>query len=400
MRTQVGIVGAGPAGLLLSHLLHLEGIDSVVLELRSRDHVEQRVRAGVLEQGPVELLETAGVAGRLRREGMVHHGIELRFGGRRHRVPLTDLTGRSITIYGQQEVVKDLVRARLEAGGQVLFEVDGVRLQGVDTDRPAIRFRAGGQDQELHGDVGAGCDGFPGVCRDAGPEAARRVFERAYPFAWLGVLAAVAPSSEEIVYAASEHGFALHSMRSPTLTRLYLQVDPDEPVQAWPDGRIWEELQARLATDDGWTLDEGPILDKGVTGMRSFVVEPMRFGRLFLAGDAAHIVPPTGAKGMNLAVADVHVLAQALAVWYRTGAGDLLESWSATCLRRVWRAQAFSSWMTGLLHRSPDDDPFQLRVQRARLEYLVRSEAAARSLAENYVGLQQVSQPEVTRPDR
>jgi p-hydroxybenzoate 3-monooxygenase len=400
MRTQVGIVGAGPAGLLLSHLLHLEGIDSVVLELRSRDHVEQRVRAGVLEQGTVELLETAGVAGRLRREGMVHHGIELRFGGRRHRVPLTDLTGRSITIYGQQEVVKDLVRARLEAGGQVLFEVDGVRLQGVDTDRPAIRFRAGGQDQELHCDVVAGCDGFHGVCRDAVPEAARRVFERAYPFAWLGVLAAVAPSSEEIVYAASEHGFALHSMRSPTLTRLYLQVDPDEPVEAWPDGRIWEELQARLATDDGWTLDEGPILNKGVTGMRSFVVEPMRFGRLFLAGDAAHIVPPTGAKGMNLAVADVHVLAQALAAWYRTGAGDLLESWSATCLRRVWRAQAFSTWMTGLLHRSPDDDPFQLRVQRARLEYLARSEAAARSLAENYVGLQQVSQPGVTRPDR
>jgi p-hydroxybenzoate 3-monooxygenase len=295
MRTQVGIVGAGPAGLLLSHLLHLEGIDSVVLELRSRDHVEQRVRAGVLEQGTVELLETAGVAGRLRREGMVHHGIELRFGGRRHRVPLTDLTGRSITIYGQQEVVKDLIRARLEAGGQVLFEVDGVRLEGADSDRPTIRFRAGGQDQELHCDVVAGCDGFHGVCRDAVPETARSVFERDYPFAWLGVLAAVAPSSEEIVYAASEHGFALHSMRSPTLTRLYLRVDPDEPVEDWPDGRIWEELQARLATDDGWTLDEGPILEKGVTGMRSFVVEPMRFGRLFLAGDAAHIVPPTGA---------------------------------------------------------------------------------------------------------
>ena len=315
MRTQVGIVGAGPAGLLLSHLLHLEGIDSVVLELRSREYVEQRVRAGVLEQGTVELLESAGVAERLRREGMVHHGIELRSSGRRHRVPLTDLTGRSITIYGQQEVVKDLIAARLEAGGQVLFEVEGVRLEGVDGDRPTIRFRAGGRDQELACDVVAGCDGFHGVCRDAVPAAAQRTFERAYPFAWLGVLAAVAPSSEEIVYASSDRGFALHSMRSPKLTRLYLQVDPEEPIERWPDERIWEELQGRLATDDGWTLDEGPILDKGVTGMRSFVVEPMRFGRLFLAGDAAHIVPPTGAKGMNLAVADVRVLAEALAAW-------------------------------------------------------------------------------------
>jgi p-hydroxybenzoate 3-monooxygenase len=390
MRTQVGIVGAGPAGLLLSHLLHLEGVDSVVLEARSRDHVEQRVRAGVLEQGTVELLEAAGVAGRLRRQGMVHHGIELRSGGRRHRVPLTDLTGRSITIYGQQEVVKDLIQARLEAGGQVLFEVSDVRLEGLDGDRPAIRFRAAGQDQELACDVVAGCDGFHGVCRDAVPEAARAVFERAYPFAWLGVLAAVAPSSEEIVYAASDRGFALHSMRSPELTRLYLQVDPDEPIERWPDGRIWEELQARLATDDGWALEEGPILEKGITGMRSFVVEPMRHGRLFLAGDAAHIVPPTGAKGMNLAVADVRVLADALAAWYRTGATGPLEAWSATCLRRVWRAQDFSTWMTGLLHRAPGDDAFQRRVQQARLDYLATSEAAARSLAENYVGLERV----------
>jgi len=390
MRTQVGIVGAGPAGLLLSHLLALEGVDSVVLELRSREYVEQRVRAGVLEQGTVELLEAAGVAQRLHREGMVHHGIELRSSGRRHRVPLTDLTGRSITIYGQQEVVKDLIRARLEAGGQVLFEVEDVRLEAIDGDRPTVRFRAGGQDQELACDVVAGCDGFHGVCRDAVPAAARRTFERAYPFAWLGVLAAVAPSSEEIVYASSERGFALHSMRSPELTRLYLQVAPDEPIEDWPDGRIWEELQARLGTDDGWTLDEGPILDKGVTGMRSFVVEPMRFGRLFLAGDAAHIVPPTGAKGMNLAVADVRVLAETLAAWYRTGATDPLEAWSATCLRRVWRAKDFSTWMTGLLHRAPGDDAFQLRIQRARLDYLATSEAAARSLAENYVGLDRV----------
>ena len=387
MRTQVGIVGAGPAGLLLSHLLHLEGIDSVVLELRSREYVEQRVRAGVLEQGTVELLEAAGVAERLHREGMVHHGIELRSGGRRHRVPLTELTGRSITIYGQQEVVKDLIRARLEAGGQVLFEVGDVRLEGIDGDRPLIRFRHDGRDQELGCDLVAGCDGFHGVCRDAVPAAARRVFERAYPYAWLGVLASVAPSGEEIVYAASEQGFALHSMRSPKLTRLYLQVEPDEPIERWPDDRIWEELQARLATDDGWTLEEGPILDKGVTGMRSFVLEPMRHGRLFLAGDAAHIVPPTGAKGMNLAVADVRVLAEALAAWYRTGETGPLDAWSATCLRRVWRAQDFSGWMTALLHRAPDDDAFALRVQQARFDYLASSEAAARSLAENYVGL-------------
>jgi p-hydroxybenzoate 3-monooxygenase len=390
MRTQVGIVGAGPAGLLLSHLLHLEGIESVVLELRSRDYVEQRIRAGVLEQGTVELLERAGVADRLHREGMVHHGIELRSRRRRQRVPLTELTGRSITIYGQQEVVKDLVRARLDAGGQVLFEVDDVRLEGIDGDRPLVRFRHDGRDQELGCDLVAGCDGFHGVCRDAVPAAARRVFERAWPFAWLGVLAAVAPSSEEIVYAASERGFALHSMRSPELTRLYLQVEPDEPIERWPDERIWEELQARLATDDGWTLDEGTILDKGVTGLRSFVLEPMRHGRLFLAGDAAHIVPATGAKGMNLAMADVRVLAEALAAWSRTGDTELLETWSATCLRRVWRAQEFSTWMTALLHRAPDDDAFALRVQQARLDYLATSEAAARSLAENYVGLDRI----------
>jgi p-hydroxybenzoate 3-monooxygenase len=390
MRTQVGIVGAGPAGLLLSHLLHLEGIESVVLELRSREYVEQRVRAGVLEQGTVELLERAGVADRLHRESMVHHGIELRSGGRRHRVPLTELTGRSITIYGQQEVVKDLIRARLEAGGEVLFEVGDVRLEEIDGDRPLIRFRHDGRDQELSCDLVAGCDGFHGVCRDAVPAAARRVFERAYPYAWLGVLASVAPSGEEIIYAASERGFALHSMRSPKLTRLYLQVDPDEPIERWPDDRIWEELQARLATGDGWTLDEGPILDKGVTGMRSFVLEPMRHGRLFLAGDAAHIVPPTGAKGMNLAVADVRVLAEALATWYRTGETGPLDAWSASCLRRVWRAQDFSGWMTALLHRAPDDDAFALRVQQARFDYLARSEAAARSLAENYVGLEKL----------
>jgi p-hydroxybenzoate 3-monooxygenase len=390
MRTQVGIVGAGPAGLLLSHLLHLEGIESVVLEARSREYVEQRVRAGVLEQGTAELLDQAGVGERMRRQGMVHHGIELRFARRRHRVPLTDLTGRSITIYGQQEVVKDLIRARLEAGGQVVFEVDDVRPEALDSERPVIRYRHQGREQELACDVVAGCDGFHGVCREAAPAAARRVYEREYPYAWLGVLAAVAPSSSEIVYASSDRGFALHSMRSPQLTRLYLQVDPDEPIERWPDERIWEELQARLGTDDGWTLAEGEILEKGVTAMRSFVVEPMRFGRLLLAGDAAHIVPPTGAKGMNLAVADVRLLAEALAAWYGSGDTGLLEAWSATCLRRVWRAQDFSTWMTTMLHRAPADDAFQRKLQRARLEYVTGSEAAARSLAENYVGLERV----------
>jgi p-hydroxybenzoate 3-monooxygenase len=394
MRTQVGIVGAGPAGLLLSHLLHLEGVESVVLEARSREYVEQRVRAGVLEQNTVDLLRETGVGERMHREGLVHHGIELRFGGCGHRIPMSDLTGgRAITVYGQQEVVKDLIRARLDAGGQVLFEAGAVGLDGVAGGTPTIRYRSGGAGrvQELRCDVVAGCDGFHGVCREAVPDGALSVYERPYPFAWLGVLAAVAPSTEELIYCSHERGFALHSMRSPTLTRLYLQVAPDEPIDDWPDERIWSELQTRLATDDGWTLADGPIREKGITPMRSFVVEPMRHGRLFLAGDAAHIVPPTGAKGMNLAVADVRVLAEALVAWYRTGASELLDAYSATCLRRVWRTQHFSWWMTSMLHRFPGDDGgFQRKLQLSELEYVTRSEAAARGLAENYVGLPQV----------
>ncbi len=391
MRTQVGIVGAGPAGLLLSHLLARRGVESVVLEARSRDYVEHRVRAGVLEQNTVDLLRETGVGERMDREGLVHHGIELRFEGRGHRIPMTELTGgRSITVYGQQEVVKDLIRARLEAGGQLVFQAGAVGLHGIGSDRPAVRYREDGEDRELECDVVAGCDGFHGVCRDAVPAGVLRVDERAYPYAWLGVLAAVPPSTEELIYCSHERGFALHSMRSPKLHRLYLQVDPEEAIDAWPDERIWKELQTRLATDDGWTLADGPILEKGITPMRSFVAEPMRFGRLFLAGDAAHIVPPTGAKGMNLAVADVRVLAEALAAWFRTGATDLMDGYSDTCLRRVWRAQDFSSWMTRMLHRSPGDDGFERRIQRARLAYVVSSEAAARSLAENYVGLERL----------
>jgi p-hydroxybenzoate 3-monooxygenase len=388
VRTQVGIVGAGPAGLLLGHLLRLEGVDSVVLEDRSREHVEQRIRAGVLEQGTVKLLVDSGVGGRLQREGMVHHGIELRFAGRGHRIPLTELTGKSITIYGQQEVVKDLIRARLDDGLPLLFEAAEVSLHDLQSEQPAIRFRHEGEAKELRCDFVAGCDGFHGISRDSVPRGELQTFSREYPFGWLGILAAVAPSSEELIYCYSDRGFALHSMRSPELTRLYLQCAPDEDLELWPDERIWEELQARFALA-GWTLGEGPIVERGVTGMRSFVVEPMRYGRLYLAGDAAHIVPPTGAKGLNLAAADVRVLADALAHWYRSGDTSLLEAYSDTCLRRVWRAEHFSWWMTSMLHRV-GGDPFEARLQLSQLEYVCSSPAAATSLAENYVGLERV----------
>jgi p-hydroxybenzoate 3-monooxygenase len=389
MRTQVGIVGAGPAGLTLAQLLHRGGIESVVLESRSREHVERRIRAGVLEQRTADLLRDAGVGSRLDCEGIVHEGIHLQFDGERHRVPLHELTGRSIVIYGQTEVVKDLVAARLASDLPLLFEVDDVRLHDLDTERPRVEFSQNGAKHELECDFVAGCDGFHGVCRTAIPAARLTVHGREYPFAWLGILAAVAPSSEELVYAYHERGFALHSMRSRQVTRLYLQCAPDEDLAEWPDARIWEELHTRLASDDGFVLAEGPILEKGVTGMRSFVCEPMQYGRLFLAGDAAHIVPPAGAKGMNLAAADVKVLADALADWYR-GEPTALEAYSSTCLQRVWRAQHFSWWMTSMLHRFPEDDTFQARLQLAQLRYVAHSEAAATSLAENYVGLERV----------
>jgi p-hydroxybenzoate 3-monooxygenase len=391
METQVGIVGAGPAGLLLAHLLARRGIESVVLEARDRAYVEARVRAGVLEQTTVDLLDEAGVADRLHREGLVHEGLELRFDGRRHRIDLAELTGgRAITVYGQQEVVKDLIAARLDAGGELLFEVRDVALDDLESERPCIRFSHGGSEQELRCDVIAGCDGFHGVCRDAIPQGALSVYEREYPFAWLGILAEVAPSSEELIYCHHDRGFALHSMRSPQLTRLYLQCAPDEELDAWPDERIWSELQTRLGTDHGWTLQEGPLVEKGITPMRSFVVEPLRYGRLFLAGDAAHIVPPTGAKGLNLAAADVRVLSQALDDWYARGDGTGLDAYSDTCLRRVWRVQHFSWWMTSMLHRFPGDDPFEAQLQRSQLRYVSSSRAAATTLAENYVGLERV----------
>ena len=392
MDTQVGIVGAGPAGLLLAHLLHLRGIESVVLEARSREYVEARVRAGVLEQTTVDLLDSAGVAERLHREGLVHQGLELRFDGRGHRIDFAELTGgRAITVYGQQEVVKDLIAARVEAGGELRFEVEDVSLHDLESDRPCIRYTHEGADHALHCDVVAGCDGFHGISRPTVPDGVLRIYEREYPFAWLGILAEVAPSNEELIYCHHDRGFALHSMRSPTLTRLYLQCAPDADIEEWPDERIWEELQTRLATADGdFVLEQGPLVEKGITPMRSFVAEPMRHGRLFLAGDAAHIVPPTGAKGLNLAAADVRVLSEALGAWYEGGDESGLDAYSDTCLRRVWRVQHFSWWMTSMLHRFGGDDPFEPRLQRSQLHYVVSSRAAATTLAENYVGLERV----------
>ena len=388
LRTQVAIIGAGPAGLLLAHLLQQQGIESAVIENRARDYVEHRVRAGVLEQGSVDLLNDSGVGARLQREGLVHHGIELRFGSQGHRIDMTALTGgRSITVYGQQEVVKDLIRARIDAGREIMFEVSDVTVADIDSSAPKVMFDRDGEKIELVCDIIAGCDGFHGVCRPSIPADVLSTFERTYPFAWLGILAAAPPTHDELIYAYHQRGFALYSMRSPEITRLYLQVAPEEDIGNWPDERIWEDLHTRLETDDGWKLREGAITEKGITGMRSFVVEPMQYGRMFLAGDAAHIVPPTGAKGMNLALADVRVLAQAATAFFKTGQRELLEAYSATCLKRVWRAEHFSWWMTSMLHRFPSDDVFQQRLQRSQLEYVVGSRAAAASLAENYVGL-------------
>ncbi|PKV92379.1 p-hydroxybenzoate 3-monooxygenase [Amycolatopsis echigonensis] len=387
MRTQVAVIGAGPAGLLLSYLLHQAGVEAVVLEARDREYVRQRVRAGVCEQPTVDLLTEIGLGGRLAAEGLPHEGFSLRFDGTDHRIALTELTGKAITVYGQQEIVKDLVDAHEAADLPLHFEVSDVSLSALDSSRPVVRYRdSSGVVQTLECDAVAGCDGFHGVSRPSIPDGVLTIFEREYPFAWLGVLARTQPSHEELIYTHHPRGFALHSMRSPDVTRLYLQVDPAENLAAWSDDRIWTELSTRLAVDGEFTLREGPILDKGITPMRSFVTEPMRHGRLFLAGDAAHIVPPTGAKGMNLAVADVVVLSRALVALLQ-GDSALAESYSDTCLRRVWRAEHFSWFMTTMLHVDPGADAFAQRLQLSQLRYTASSRAAATSLAENYVGL-------------
>jgi p-hydroxybenzoate 3-monooxygenase len=387
MRTQVGIIGAGPAGLMLSHLLHLQGVESVVLESRSQEYIEHRVRAGVLEKGTADLMIESGVGARLQREGLVHHGIELRFGGAGHRIDFADLTGgKSITVYAQHEVIKDLVAARIAAGGEIFCQAEAVSVHDLES-QPKIRFQHAGATETLECDFIAGCDGFHGICRPAMPASVLRVHERVYPFAWLGILARVPPASHELIYTYNERGFALLSMRSPEISRLYLQCHPEENIAEWSDDRIWSELRLRMATRDGWTLADGPVLQKGVTPMRSFVAEPMRHGKMFLLGDAAHIVPPTGAKGLNLAVGDVRVLTRALVDFYKHGASEGLDRYSDTCLRRVWKVQRFSWWMTSMLHRFPHEDSFQHHLHLAELEYVTSSRAAAQSLAENYVGL-------------
>ncbi|MER5823150.1 4-hydroxybenzoate 3-monooxygenase [Streptomyces mirabilis] len=387
MRTTVGIIGAGPAGLLLARLLHNAGIDSVVLESRDRAYVEQRQRAGILEQGTVDVLRAAGAGGRMDREGLRHDGIELRFARERHRVDFPALTGgSSVMVYAQTEVCKDLIALQLEEGGPLLFGAEALAVEGAESERPRVRFRHEGREDVLECDYVVGCDGFWGVARRAIPAEHSRVFERTYPFGWLGILADVPPSHDELVYARHDRGFALLSMRSPVVSRLYLQVPEGTDAGSWADEEIWNELERRLETADGWSLERGTITSKSVTPMRSHVHEPMRHGRLFLAGDAAHIVPPTGAKGLNLAVGDVVTFARALVHLEETGSAERLDAYSATCLRRVWQAERFSYDMTTLLHRAPDATPFEDRVQLARLRRIATSRAAETDLAEGYTG--------------
>ncbi|MBV9953776.1 MAG: 4-hydroxybenzoate 3-monooxygenase [Pseudolabrys sp.] len=389
MRTQVGIIGAGPAGLMLARLLKLSGIDSIVIENRSREYCENRVRAGLIEQWARDLLIEVGVGARMQREGMYHEGIKLQFGdgknGALHPISFKKLVGKGTTVYGQQEVVKDFNALLLKEGTPILFEVSDVSLEGVDNKHPKIKFKHEGQAQEIDCDLIAGCDGFHGICRPSLPQNLLKVFDREYPFGWLGILSESPPPDHELIYSYTERGFALYAMRSPNISRLYLQCAPDEDIANWPDDRIWEELTLRLAGTR--KLERGKIVQKGVTPMRSFVAEPMQYGRLFLAGDSAHIVPPTGAKGMNLAFADVRKLARAMAAYYKSGNEEGLASYSDTVLSRVWKAQRFSWWMTQLLHRFPQETAFDHRRQLAELDYVATSEAAATTLAENYAGL-------------
>jgi p-hydroxybenzoate 3-monooxygenase len=385
MRTQVGIVGAGPAGLMLARLLRLQGIDSIIIENRSEEYIYNRIRAGLMEHWAADLLVEAGVGERMKREGLPHWGINIGINGDIHRLDFKKLVDKRVTVYGQQEVVKDLVAQRRADGGPLLFEVDGVAVHDLTGERPRIRFTHEGKPQEIECDFIGGCDGFHGICRPSIPDGVLSVFERDYPFGWLGILSESPPPDHELIYSYTDRGFALYTMRSATLARLYLQVDHDEEIENWPDARIWDELHQRLGGSRA--LKEGTMLQKGITPMRSFVVEPMQYGRLFLAGDSAHIVPPTGAKGMNLAFADVVYLSRALTGFYKEKRNDLLEGYSALALRRVWYAQRFSWWMTQIMHRFPNESAFDRRRQLSDLDYLTASDAAARSLAEQYVGL-------------
>ena len=387
MRTQVGIIGAGPAGLLLSHLLHLRGIDSVVLELRGREQIESTIRAGVLEQGTMDLLTEAGVGERMKAEGALHHGFELAFEGKRRRIDLTGLTGKSITVYAQHEVLKDLVAARVAADGKLFFNVSNTSIHGIESDTPSIRFTHEGEEHELHCDYVIGCDGFHGVSRAAIPASLRQDYERVFPFGWFGILVEAPPTSDELIYARHDRGFALISTRSPNVQRMYFQCDPKDNVENWSDDHIWAELHARVDSLEGHQVVEGKIFQKNIVGMRSFVCTTMQHGRLFLAGDAAHIVPPTGAKGLNLAVSDVRVLTAALVAFYKESRTDLLDAYSETALRRIWRAEHFSYWMTRMMHRLDDASPFEQRLQVAELEHVTTSRAAATAMAENYVGV-------------
>jgi p-hydroxybenzoate 3-monooxygenase len=387
VRTQVAIIGSGPAGLFLGQLLHLAGVEAVILERKSKEYVIGRLRAGLLEQGTVDMMDRVGAAERLHRHGLVHEGLDLCFGGVRHRIDLHGLTGRRVTIYGQTEMTRDLVEAREACGAKTVYEAEDVSVHDFDATRPRVRYRKDGAVHELECDFIAGCDGYHGVCRPSVPQGAIRTYERVYPFAWLGILSDTPPVSHELIYVHHERGFALCTMRSMTRSRLYIQCPGDEKLEDWSDERFWDELRSRLDPATAAAMVTGPAIETTFTALRSFVAEPMRFGRLFLAGDAAHIVPPTGAKGLNLAASDVHYLAEALIEHYRTGATAGLDAYSAKALRRVWQAERFSWWMTGLLHRFPETGSFGWKMQLAELDYIASSSAAAKAMADNYVGL-------------
>lgn len=388
MRTQVGIIGSGPSGLLLSQLLHLEGIDSVILERRTQDYVLGRIRAGVLEQGMVDMLRKAGVAERLEKEGLVHEGLSICFGDRRQRIDLKKHTDKVVTVYGQTEVTKDLIDAREAAGGTLIYEAENVQIEDLDSDTPALTFLKDGKQQRLTCDFIAGCDGFRGVSRRYIPEDKLKIHERVYPFGWLGILSETRPVSDELIYVNHWRGFALCSMRSPTRSRYYIQCAYDEDLEEWTDDRFWDELRIRLPSAAAESIEMGPSIEKSIAPLRSFIAEPMRHRHLFLAGDAAHIVPPTGAKGLNLAASDIYYLSRALTAYYKDDSRtDHMDSYSRDCLKRIWKAERFSWWMTTMLHKFPDQSSFDRGMQLAELDYLFDSEAAQASLAENYVGL-------------